>query len=177
MKARINRKTVPLIFAALFTAVIAAVSQISFLLPSGIPVTFQVFTVALCGFVLGVKWGTASVAGYIILGAAGLPIYSFLKGGLHNLFGVTGGFILGFVVLALFCGMAQNKHIGIKILLGLVGLLICHIWGILQFSFITKTGIIESFIAASLPYLIKDILLITAAALLSKYLEKYIKLI
>ena len=177
MKARINRKTVPLIFAALFTAVIAAVSQISSLLPTGIPVTFQVFTVALCGFVLGVKWGTASVAAYIILGAVGLPIYSFLKGGVHNLFGVTGGFILGFIILALFCGMARNKKISIKILFGIIGLLICHIWGTVQFSFVTKTGIVESFIMASLPYIIKDIILVIASVFLSKYFEKYIKMI
>ena len=177
MKARINRKTVPLIFAALFTAVIGAVSQISFLLPTGIPITFQIFTVALCGYVLGMKWGTASVTAYIILGAVGVPVFSFFKGGVQYLIDITGGFILGFIALALCCGAVNRKKIGIKILFGIIGLLACHIWGVLQFSFITKTGILESFVVASLPYLIKDIILITASAFLSKYLDKYIKII
>ena len=176
MKTKISRKTVPLIFAALFTAVISAVSQISFLLPTGIPITFQIFTVALCGYVLGIKWGTLSVTAYIILGAVGVPVFSFFKGGVQYLFDVTGGFILGFIILALCCGMAKNKKVGLKILFGITGLLICHIWGVLQFSFITKTGIIESFVVASLPYIIKDIILIIASAFLSKYLETHIKI-
>ena len=177
MKAKINRKTVPLIFAALFTAVISAVSQISFLLPTGIPITFQIFAVALCGYVLGTKWGMASVISYILLGAVGVPVFSFFKGGVQYLFDVTGGFILGFTVLALCCGAVKGRKIGIKILFGIIGLLVCHTWGVLQFSFVTKTGIIESFVVASLPYIIKDIILITTSAFLSKYLEKYIKMI
>ena len=177
MKAKINRNTVPLIFAALFTAVISAVSQISFLLPTGIPITFQVFVVALSGFVLGAKWGTASTAAYIILGAVGVPVFSFFKGGMHNLFDVTGGFLIGFIALTFFCGMSKNKKSGIKILFGIIGLLICHLWGTVQFSFITKTGIIESFIVVSFLYLIKDVVLIVVAVFLSKYLEKYIKMI
>ena len=176
MKSKMTEKTISLIFAALFTAVISAVSQISFLLPTGIPLTFQIFAVALCGFVLGAKWGTASTLAYIILGAVGVPVFSFLKGGLQNLFDVTGGFLIGFVVLTLLCGISKGKKTVVKILFGTVGLLICHIWGIVQFSLITQTGIIESFVVASLPYIIKDEILIISSAFLSKFLEKHIKI-
>ena len=176
MKTKITEKTVPLIFAALFTAIISAISQISFLLPTGIPLTFQIFAISLCGYVLGAKWGVASTLAYIILGAVGLPVFSFFKGGLQNLFDITGGFLIGFIILALFCGTSRNKNIGIKILFGTVGLFICHIWGTVQFSFITKTGILESFVVASLPYIIKDAVLVIVSAFLSKFLEKHIKI-
>lgn len=40
---------------AMFTAVVAVLSQIAIPMPSGVPVTLQTLAVALCGYVLGSK--------------------------------------------------------------------------------------------------------------------------
>ena len=42
---------------AMFTAVVAVLSQIAIPMPSGVPVTLQTLAVALCGYALGSKKG------------------------------------------------------------------------------------------------------------------------
>ncbi len=176
MKFSLKTKIVSMAFSAIFAAIIAIVSQVFIVTPIGIPLTFQVFAVAVCGYVLRAKWGCASVAVYIILGLSGIPVFSGFKGGIHNLFGLTGGFIIGFLALAFFCGLGFHKpKMYTKILFGIIGLIICHLCGIVQFSLISNSRFTESAITVSLPYLIKDIILVVAAAFISKHLEKYVK--
>ena len=79
-------RTQKMILAALFTAVIAVLSQTAIPTPFDVPLTLQTFAVALCGYTLGIKWGVASVAAYILLGAVGVPVFSGFKGGAQVLF-------------------------------------------------------------------------------------------
>ena len=67
-----REKITNIVMVGVFAAVLAVLSQISFPLPSGIPVTLQTFAVALCGYALGCKRGTLAVLVYIVLGAVGL---------------------------------------------------------------------------------------------------------
>ena len=64
-----REKITNIVMVGVFAAVLAVLSQISFPLPSGIPVTLQTFAVALCGYALGCKRGTLAVLVYIVLGA------------------------------------------------------------------------------------------------------------
>ncbi len=159
-----------LVFAALFTGLTAVISQIY--IPFGVPLTFQVFGIALCGYTLGAKWGTASVAVYILLGCLGLPVFSGFKGGFSVLFEMTGGFILGFLPLVFFCGAVRKKRKAVKFAVSFIGLLICHLWGIIQFSLITQSGMLVSLLTVSLPYIVKDILLVVTADLISKNIRE-----
>ena len=69
-----REKITNIVMVGVFAAVLAVLSQISFPLPSGIPVTLQTFAVALCGYALGCKRGTLAVLVYIVLGAVGLRL-------------------------------------------------------------------------------------------------------
>lgn len=60
-----------MVLAGMFAAVLAVISQLSIPTPAGVPVTIQVFGVALVGAVLGWKLGLCSVLVYILIGAAG----------------------------------------------------------------------------------------------------------
>lgn len=147
--------------AALFTAVITILSQIAVYTPFSVPVTLQIAGVALAGFVLGAKWGVASVATYILLGLIGVPVFSGFKGGAYTFFGATGGFIWGFLILVFLCGLSGKfRQKTLKILLGVIGVVLCHICGILQYAFITEIGIWSAFLTASVPFLIKDFILV-----------------
>ena len=66
---------------AMFTAVVAVLSQIAIPMPSGVPVTLQTLAVALCGYVLGSKKGAVSLLVYALLGAVGAPVFANFKGG------------------------------------------------------------------------------------------------
>jgi len=69
-----------------------------------VPVTLQTFFVLLCGAFLGSSLAAISQSAYILLGILGLPIFSGAGSGLPYLFGPTGGYLLGFVIAALFSG-------------------------------------------------------------------------
>ena len=149
--------TKEIVCVGMFAAVLAVLSQISIPMPSGVPITLQTFAIALTGVVLAWKLGVTSTLVYILLGAVGVPVFSEFSGGLHVLVNYTGGFIWGFIVLALLSGIGitlKNKLLGV--LLGFVGLAVCHLFGVIQFMVVMKMGFMESFLLASAPYLIKD---------------------
>ena len=158
--------------ASIFTAIIAILSQIAIYTPLGVPLTLQIFGVALAGFVLGAKWGLWSVATYILTGFVGLPVFSGFKGGVHTLLGPTGGFIWGFLLLAFFCGLSNKTTLTkTKQLFSILGILICHICGIIQYSFITKNSLWHAFLTASFPFITKDIILIILSFFVSKKIK------
>ena len=165
MKENAKKRTLKLITAALFTAITAVLSQTAIPTPFDVPLTLQTFAVALCGYVLGVKWSLASIAAYILLGTVGVPVFSGFRGGVQVLF--------GFLFLTGLCGVGvliKNKYL--KILPGFAGLAICHIWGSLQYALIYKMKFVPAFLLVSAPYLIKDIISVAAAFLLAVYIKK-----
>lgn len=152
------------VMVGVLAALTAVLSIISIPLPSGVPVTLQTFAVALCGFMLGPVFGTAAVAVYLVMGMIGLPVLAGMVGGLGHFSGVTGGFLWGFLPMALLCGWAVRS--GKKLLaipLSLGGLAACHLLGCLQFAFVMSTPILSAFLMASAPYLIKDIISVALA--------------
>lgn len=96
-----------LILAALFAALMGAVSQIRFFLPGvpAVPVTLQVLVVLLAGALLGRKWGAASMLLYLLLGAFGLPIFAGGSAGLGVVLGPTGGYLISYPAAAWVVGL------------------------------------------------------------------------
>lgn len=159
---KVNRTgitTVEIVSVGMFAAVLAVLSQIAIPMPTGLPITLQTFAVALTGVVLSWRLGTASTMVYILLGAVGVPVFAEFSGGIQILLNYSGGFIWGFIMMALLCGIGtqmKNKIGGT--LLGIVGLFACHLFGVIQFMIVMKMGFLESFLMASAPYLIKDVI-------------------
>ena len=161
---------------AMMTAVLAVLSQIAIPTPWNVPFTLQTFGVALCAYLLGPWYGPASVFIYIILGAIGIPVFSGFKGSIGVLAGMTGGYILGFFLMAILCGTVwKTKHISVLILLSAVGLVLCHLLGTLWFSVVADTTVWYAFSVASLPYLVKDIISVIGAYFLAVKLRRHIR--
>ena len=101
------------------------VAQIRVLLPwSPVPVTGQTFAVLLAAVLLGRWWGGISMAIYGGLGAAGLPWFSGWSGGVGYLAGPTGGYIIGFILAALFLGHFTDKYIRSRSFFSMLGLML-----------------------------------------------------
>ena len=176
-------RLVKYIYAGLFAAVLAVLSQLAIPMPGAVPLTLQTFGVALCAYVLGWKLGTISYLVYFLLGLAGVPIFSNFTGGIGKLFGPTGGFLIGFFLLSVGCGlfthyrrtyrMRKNEQ-ALSLICGILGLLFCHILGILQVSLLTKSSFVASFLLVSAPYLIKDLISVMAAFFLAKLLRRHL---
>lgn len=106
-------KTRELVLVALFVAVIAALAQVSLPIPfSPVPITGQVFGVLLAGALLGSRLGGLAVLVYLLLGAAGLPVFARGTGGAGMLVGPTGGYLFGFAVAAYLVGRASESISG-----------------------------------------------------------------
>jgi len=159
-------------FVALAACFICVCAQIA--LPiGGVPLTLQTFAVIFCGYLLGTGAGVSATAVYLLLGAVGLPVFAGFGASLAFLLGPTGGFLFGFLPLAFFCGIASRiKKVFFGVLLSALGLLLCHAAGVIQFSFVTGTSPLQAFLAASLPYLPKDLLSILLARFLLTKIQK-----
>lgn len=158
--------------SALFTAIIAVTAWVSVPTPFGVNFTFSILGVALTGFCLGVKGALAATVSYIVLGAAGLPIFSGFLGGIGILLGPSGGFIWGFLAVAVLCGIAKkiNKK-SFKYTLMSLSIVICHIAGILQYSIVTGNGLLISMVTISTPFLLKDFAIVFLSEIISKKIK------
>ncbi len=74
-----------------------------------VPVTLQSFAIAALAAAFGARIGTATVALYLLEGAAGLPVFAGATAGIPYLMGPTGGFLLGFLPMALIIGYAADR--------------------------------------------------------------------
>ncbi len=92
-------------FIAVMAALICVAAPWSVPMPGLVPVSLATFAVYLAGGLLGWKKGTVAVLIYVLLGAVGLPVFSGGVGGFAKLFGVTGGYIIGYIPCALLGGL------------------------------------------------------------------------
>lgn len=174
MKKIKNNMTFQLVFCALFAALTAVLSQFS--IPIGpVPINLATLSVFIAGAVLGAKFGALSQLVYVLLGAAGLPVFAGFRGGVHVIVGPTGGYILGYIAAAWLVGLI-SRHFGGKILGLLVsmvaGLLLCYLLGTVWFIIVTKTGLWASLTLCVLPFLIGDAVKIAAAITVVPQLNK-----
>lgn len=58
---------------------------------------------------MGGKWGTVSCGIYLLLGLVGVPVFSGFSGGMAKLLGPTGGYLVGFLLLAVISGLFVEK--------------------------------------------------------------------
>ena len=167
-------------YTALSVALLAVCSWIS--VPTAIPFTLQTFAVCLIAALLGIRRGLWAVAGYIVLGAAGVPVFSGFRGGPGVLMGVTGGYIAGFLFTVLVIGLAVEKS-GRKLPVLLasmaLGVLLCYAFGTAWFLLVYSRGTGPVSLGTALawcvvPYLIPDGIKITLAALLARRLHPLI---
>lgn len=165
--------TIQIVYVGMFAALLSILSQLAIPMPSGLPITLQTFAIAFTGVVLNWKLALSSTTVYILMGAVGVPVFANFTGGIQILFHYSGGFIWGFLFLTSFCGIAASMKNKIAAnMLAMLGLLICHILGILQFGFVMNMGFIESAVIASLPYLVKDIISVILAYFIGQQVRK-----
>ena len=158
-------KTKDLVICGLFASITSVLAQIAIPFPGGVPLTLQTLAMSLTGIILGSKRGFIAQGLYVILGAIGMPIFANFTGGLQILLGPTGGFILSFPIMTYIIGyICERKNSKIYIVLAIIiGNIVNYSIGVIQFSFITKSTIIQSFIYCIVPFVIGDILKIICA--------------
>ena len=157
------------------------VAQIKIFLPwTPVPITGQTFAVLLAGILLGRGWGGVSQAIYVVMGVAGIPWFANFSRGYSVLFGPTGGYLIGFILAALFIGHFTDRYIRARGFLPMFGLMLfanfvlIHGAGLLQLElwfYITRATRLtfwKLLEMGSIPFIIGDIVKIIAASALAK---------
>ena len=172
-------KTRTLTMTALMTAVICIFAPISIPIPvSPVPLSLTNFAVYITVYTLGMKSGTLSVLVYLCLGTAGLPVFSGFSGGLGKLAGPTGGYLIGFLFLALIQGFFMEHIPGQRLssILGMIiGLAVCYTFGTVWLAGQMSLSFSAALSAGVIPYLPGDILKIIAAAIIGPKLLTTVK--
>ncbi len=185
-KTQTNYSAKNMAHTALCSALIAVCTLITIPSPT-VPFTLQTFGIFLTLQLLGGKNGTLSIATYILLGTIGLPIFSGFKGGISALFGMTGGYILGFLFQGLIYMLFENiikkftnnKKIYLQIVAHVIGLVICYIFGTVWFvhiysSQVGNIGYSAALMLCVVPFILPDIAKLLLAIFVGKRISKQI---
>jgi len=168
-----------MVFTSLFAALTAVGAYIEIPLPfSPVPLTLQVFFVLLAGSMLKSKWGGMSILVYLLLGIAGLPVFSGGGSGLGFLLGPTGGYLIGFVPAAYLIGWlleAAEKHgkpgiLTYALSMG-AGVLVLYTCGTVQLMFVAELGLKAALLLGALPFIPGEIIKTTVAAYIAANYE------
>lgn len=165
-----------LVWTSLMAALIAVGAMT--VIPVGpVPVTLQTLFVLLAGFALGPRSGTYAMLLYIAAGALGLPVFAGGKSGIAVLFGPTGGYLAGFVVMAWCAGMGGRRREGGRMTVvvaaswALAGLAAAYGLGALRLMSVLDIGMGRAVAVGVLPFMPGDLLKIVAAVAAWRYLR------
>ena len=109
---REHSRTRSVVICGLAIALMSVGAFITVPLPGMMPFTLQTMMLFVILLVLGPIESMVAVAGYLLLGACGLPVFSGMTGGIAKFAGPTGGFLVGYLICALLLG-------GVRILMAL----------------------------------------------------------
>lgn len=162
-------RTKQMVLIALMTAVTCVLGPLSIPLPfSPVPISLTNFAIFLAIFVLGMKSGTISFIIYLLLGAISVPVFSSFRGGLQVLAGPTGGYLIGFIFLALIMGFALdhfNRKLVPTIIGMIIGMAVCYAFGTVWLAKLLSLSFKEGLMMGVIPYLAGDAAKIIIAAI------------
>lgn len=157
------------------TAITCILAPMSVPLPiTPVPISLTNLVLYVSVFLLGWKSATVSYIVYLLIGFAGLPVFSGFTGGLAKLAGPTGGYLIGMIFIAIFSGYAVEKGNGKRwiALIGMVlGTIIDYVLGTFWLSKLMHTTFTAALSAGVLPFIPGDLLKIIAALILGPLLR------
>ena len=145
-------------------------SQIRFFIPDNpVPVTMQTFGILLVGGLYGPRLTLLSIFSYMIIGIIGVPVFQSHNGGIDYFFGVTGGYLIGFICASVIISILSSSGLkkGLSIWAMIIGNLMIYITAIVWLS-VYDFGWPEKgklFSQAVYPFLIGDFIKLILASL------------
>ena len=175
-------KTKELTLTGIMAALIALCAWLT--IPTTVPFTMQTFAIFLAVGLLGGRLGSLAVGVYLLLGVVGLPVFSGFQGGVGAFAGVTGGYLIGFLLMALVMWLGERLFgagTAVFLLSGIAALAVCYCFGTVWFLLLyTSTkGPISLWTVlwiCVIPFLIPDGIKLVLALLLRQRLRNALKL-
>ena len=173
----------PLVFAALFAALTAAVSP--FKIPLGftpVPITLQTLVVLMSGAMLGPVYGALAMILYVVVGVLGLPVFAGGGSGIGAILGPTGGYLISYFIAAYAIGKTlqlrkQPKYLDYVVAM-IAGTIIIYVlgagWALVVVPGLTFLAVLVGWV---LPFIIGDTIKLLIAAYIAKTvnIRRYLK--
>ncbi len=172
----------PLVFAALFAALTAAVAP--FKIPLGftpVPITLQTLVVLMSGAMLGPYYGALAMILYVVVGVLGLPVFAGGGSGIGAVLGPTGGYLISYFIAAYVIGkivQMRKKPAFLDYVIAMVaGTIIIYVLGAGWGMVVTGLGIAAILAGWVFPFIIGDTIKLLAAAYIAKKVDikKYLR--
>ncbi|MFC1925163.1 biotin transporter BioY [Chloroflexota bacterium] len=181
-----------IVLALCFAGLTGLMAQVKVAIPgSPVPVTGQTFAVLLCAVMLGKWYGGLSQVFYVGIGICGVPLFTGWSGGWAYFTGVTGGYMVGFILAALFLGYFTDKFVNSRRFVPMLGLMLFanfvlihgvgllwmnhfhyEMWlgtsSTLGFGPYEGRGLLSLLMIGTIPFIVGDIAKAIAAAALTK---------
>ncbi len=175
--AKTSLSTTQLTLCAFFTALIAVLAQIAIPLPlSPVPFTGQVVGVMITGALLPRRAALLTILAYLLIGAAGMPVFSMARGGLYMLTGPGGGYLIGFIPAVIITALLLEKKeqpTALQLILAMLPALgLIYLFGALQLGLLMQFSIKQTLLAGVLPFIPLDLLKIAVSAMLSRQIKR-----
>ena len=118
-----------------------------------------------------------NLAIYISLYLLGIPVFSGFTGGPAKLAGPTGGYIIGFIAMAIIAGLViDNFHQPWLQLIGMiVGTIICYALGTAWFCFEAKSTVSGALSICVFPFIPGDLIKMVIAMLIGPAIKKRLR--
>lgn len=179
MKKMNFKRTETVAFCGLAIALLAVSAWVT--VPFGpVPFTLQTMVLVFIVALFPPREALISVFGYLALGAAGVPVFSGMKGGLAAIVGPTGGFLVGFglgAFLAVLLFKAWREPEGVvartgRTAVGAVVLLsTSYVCGWVQLMALTGMGPLAAFAAGIAPFIVLDAIKLFVGVVLARSIE------
>jgi biotin transport system substrate-specific component len=140
-----------------------------------VPFSLAVLVICLTAVLLGAKRAAAAVALYLLIGFAGLPVFTGFAGGPGKMLGPTGGYMIGYVFLALLGGWAADRYPGSAFLqfAGMcAGLAVLYAFGTVWLVHLTKLPLDKALRVAVYPFVPVDAVKAVLAIVFGRALKK-----
>lgn len=164
---KISTSTIAII--ALMTAITCILGPLS--LPIGpVPISLTNLAIYFTVILLGWKRGTVSYLIYLLIGLVGVPVFSSFSAGPAKLFGPTGGYLIGFIFLAIISGWFIEKFPGKRIMyfIGMVlGTAVCYALGTAWLAYEAKMDMMAALWAGVIPFIPGDLVKMALAILIA----------
>ncbi len=165
------------VFSSLMAALTAVGAYIH--VPIGpVPIVLSTLFVLLSGLLLGSRWGLASMALYLFVGAIGMPVFSGGRGGFAHFFGPTGGYLFGYLLASWLTGVISERSPGNliwEIIAVIVGSLTIYGLGVPWLKTVTQISWPKAFILGMVPFLVGDTVKASVAIVLARAVRPILK--
>lgn len=155
-------------------AVICILGPLS--IPIGVvPISFTNLAIYFILYALGIKKATISYLIYMLIGFVGVPVFSGFTGGPSKLLGPTGGYIIGFILMALIAGYFIDNFFDKWYLcfIGMVlGTAVCYALGTIWLAHQAGMSVNAALAAGVIPFILGDLIKILIATFIGPQIRK-----